>query len=99
MLEHFDLAKYFTFICGASLDFSFEDKASIINYVLDNQHIEIRSSSIMIGDRKFDIIGAKQCGIKSVGVLCGFGSEDELKEYKADYIVPEFSDILNIIME
>ena len=39
----------------------------------------------MIGDRKFDIIGAKQCGIKSVGVLCGFGSEDELKEYKADF--------------
>ena len=53
----------------------------------------------MIGDRKFDIIGAKQCGIKSVGVLCGFGSEKELREYKADYIVPEFSDILNIIME
>ena len=99
VLEHFDLAKYFTFICGASLDFSFEDKASIINYVLDNQHIENRSSAIMIGDRKFDIIGAKQCGIKSVGVLCGFGSEDELKEYKADYIVPEFSDILSIIME
>ena len=99
VLEHFDLAKYFTFICGASLDFSFEDKASIINYVLENQHIENRSSAIMIGDRKFDIIGAKQCGIKSVGVLCGFGSEDELKEYKADYIVPEFSDILSIIME
>ena len=99
MLEYFDLAKYFTFICGASLDFSFEDKASIINYVLDNQHIEERSSALMIGDRKFDIIGAKQCGIKSVGVLCGFGSEDELREYKADYIVPEFSDILNIIME
>lgn len=99
VLEHFDLAKYFTFICGASLDFSFEDKASIINYVLDNQHIENRSSALMIGDRKFDIIGAKQCGIKSVGVLCGFGSEDELKEYKADYIVPEFSDILSIIME
>ena len=32
-------------------------------------------------------------------LLGGFGSEDELKKYKADYIVPEFSDILNIIME
>ena len=99
VLEYFDLAKYFTFICGASLDFSFEDKASIINYVLDSQNITDRACALMVGDRKFDIIGAKQCGIKSVGVLCGFGSEEELREYKADYIAPKFSDILRIIME
>ena len=72
MLKHFDLAKYFTFICCASLDFSFEDKASIINYVLDNQHIENRSSAIMIGDSIFYKIGSKQCGIKSVAELCDF---------------------------
>ena len=41
----------------------------------------------MIGDRKFDVEGARALGVESVGVTYGYGSKEELKEAKADYIV------------
>jgi phosphoglycolate phosphatase len=42
---------------------------------------------IMIGDRKHDIIGANNTGIHSIGVTYGYGSHDELIQYKPTYIV------------
>lgn len=35
----------------------------------------------MIGDTKLDLIAAKEAGIKSVGVLCGYGKIEDLKQY------------------
>ena len=42
----------------------------------------------MVGDRKHDILGAKACGVESVGVEYGFAPEKELEEAGADHIVP-----------
>ena len=47
----------------------------------------------MVGDRKYDILGAKECGIASLGVAWGFGPEHELEEYQADYIVRQVRDL------
>ena len=41
---------------------------------------------VMVGDRKFDIDGAKACGIASIGVTYGYGSEEELREHQADQL-------------
>ena len=51
----------------------------------------------MIGDRYFDILGAKKNGLKSVGVLYGYGSRKELTDAGADHIVETPGDILNIV--
>jgi phosphoglycolate phosphatase len=51
----------------------------------------------MIGDREHDIIGAKENGLKSIGVLYGYGSEKELKSCGADYIVSTPEDILKLM--
>ena len=50
----------------------------------------------MVGDRKYDILGAKQNGLKCVGVTYGYGTAEELKEAGADYIVDTPPEILNI---
>ena len=47
----------------------------------------------MIGDRKHDILGAKTHGLKSVGVLYGYGDKAELTAAGADFIVEKPSDI------
>lgn len=47
------------------------------------------SSVVMIGDRKHDIIGAKNVGIDSIGVLYGFGDYKGLSDAGADYIVED----------
>lgn len=87
ILKHFDLAKYFTFIAGASLDSSRPNKDAVIAYALNALEITDKSSVIMIGDRDQDINGAKNNGISSCGVLYGYGSLSELTECGADYII------------
>lgn len=78
ILEHFDLAKYFDRICGASLDTSRTDKAAVIAYL--QELTEKSEHTIMVGDTKFDVIGAKKHGIPTVGVSWGYGSVAELTE-------------------
>ena len=55
------------------------------------------SSAVIVGDRKYDVIGAKKVGIDSIGVLFGYGNREELEEEGATWIaetVEEISDIL-----
>ena len=98
VLKHFGLLEYFDFIGGAELDGSRSDKHEVIEYVINSLGISNRSGVYMLGDRKHDIIGAKKSGIKSVGVLWGYGSPEELKTANADYIVSniiELKELLN----
>lgn len=94
--EHFDLYKYFEDICGSELDGRRTNKAEVIKYALDKFNIN-KDDVIMVGDRLHDIVGAKNNGIKSIGVLFGFGSLEELKEAGADYIAEKEEDILKIM--
>lgn len=82
----FELTKYFDFIGGSLLDNSRTDKGEVIEYVLRSLKAD-REKTIMVGDRSHDILGAKKCSVKSLGVLYGFGSLEELKNAGADYIV------------
>lgn len=86
ILEHFGLSKYFTFVSGSELDGTRTEKSEVIAYALEQNNITELSKVIMIGDRKHDIIGAKKCGIDSIGILYGFGNREELEEAGADFI-------------
>lgn len=99
ILEYFDIKKYFKFISGATLDRTREKKADIIRYAMNNLNINNSDQCIMIGDRKHDIIGAQKNNIKCIGVTYGFGSEEELKKYGADYIAKNTEEIKNIILK
>lgn len=98
ILEHFDLLKYFDFVAGATMDGSRGEKADVIRYALELSGIEDKSDVIMIGDRKFDILGAKENGLASIGVLYGFGDREELTEAGADYIVERAEDIVKVLL-
>lgn len=97
ILEHFDLAKYFDFVAGASMDESRNKKADVIRYALDMAKIEDRSLALMIGDRDQDMLGAKINGLDSLGVLYGYGSKAELEGAGATFIADGVEDILNFI--
>lgn len=94
--EHFDLSKYFTFVAGASMDSSRAQKAQVIEYALASTGMN-KADTIMIGDRNHDILGAKKCGLKSIGVLYGYGDRAELSAAGADYIAPTPEDIVKMI--
>ena len=48
---------------------------------------------LMVGDRKYDVIGARANGISSLGVLYGYGSRDELSDAGADFIADSVADL------
>lgn len=97
ILKHFDLYKYFDFIAGATMDGSRGEKADVIRYALEIGGIENKSEAIMVGDRNYDILGAKENGLASIGVLFGFGDYEELMKAGADYIAANVEDILKYI--
>lgn len=77
ILEHFDLAGYFKMICGATMDTSRTNKEAVIEYLIqENGKAE---NMIMVGDTKFDVIGAKAHGIPCIGVSWGYGTVEEMQ--------------------
>ena len=90
ILEHFNMRKYFKVVVGSELDGTRVNKDEVVQEALKqlfgDQPIK-KEEIYMIGDRKFDVEGAKALGIESVGVAYGYGSMEELKEAKADFIV------------
>ena len=86
ILVYFGLRDYFDFVGGASLDGRRNYKADVIRYVLDANGISSREKAVMVGDRKFDILGAKEFGLETVGVLYGYGSREELQSAGTDYL-------------
>ena len=97
ILRHFELYDYFDFVAGATLDETRNKKADIIQYAMECCNISEHSSTIMIGDREQDIMGAKENGLDSLGVLFGYGSYDELKNAGATFIANKPMDILKYV--
>jgi phosphoglycolate phosphatase len=77
ILKHFDLDNYFKMICGATMDTSRTNKEAVIEYLIRENG---RSDNmIMVGDTKFDVIGAKSHGIPCIGVSWGYGVIEDMK--------------------
>ena len=87
ILEHFGLANYFEQICGSAMDESRSKKEEVIAYALQKMNVTDKSKVLMVGDREYDIIGAKANGIKSCGVLYGYGSRQEFITTGAEFIL------------
>jgi phosphoglycolate phosphatase len=77
ILTHFKLASLYSAIHGSELDGRNDDKADLIAHIIRTEAVD-PTNAVMIGDRKYDIRGAKANGLPSIGVLWGYGSHDEL---------------------
>ncbi|BDS07630.1 hydrolase [Oceaniferula spumae] len=78
ILDHFKLTSHFTSINGSELDGTRGDKGELIAHILATQSIA-SDDAVMIGDRKHDIIGAGKNAVTGIGVLWGYGSQEELE--------------------
>lgn len=96
ILEHFDLIKYFDVVAGASMDEKRNKKGDVIRYALEKGGFTAENA-VMIGDREHDVFGAKENGLPSIGVLYGYGNEQELKNAGADYIAETVEDIFQLL--
>lgn len=98
ILKHLELDQYFEQICGATMDTSRTNKEAVIAYLMEQNGRP--DNMVMVGDTKFDVLGAKFHGIPCVGVSWGYGTVDEMREAGAAAIafsMKELSDILHSI--
>lgn len=96
ILEHFSIDKYFYFVGGATMDEARSQKDEVIEYILKECNIDTLKA-VMIGDRKYDVLGAHKFGIKAIGVTFGFGTKKELTNSGADFIADTPEEIKNFI--
>jgi len=80
-------------VAGSELNGTRIKKSEVIRYALDKAGVEELSSAVMIGDRMHDILGAKETGIDSIGVLYGYGDYEELNSSGASMIVESVEDL------
>ena len=99
IVSHFEIRKFFTAVCGFAPDGANGSKAGIIRNALKKCGEDDLGQAVMIGDRFYDIDGAKSVGIASIGALFGYGSRPELEKAGADYIASEPYEIAKIILK
>lgn len=97
IMDHFDLSQYFTTITGSTLDNTRTDKKEIIAYAMSKLHCDTQTT-IMIGDRTYDLIGARKNNIDSVGVLYGYGSLEEITAAGPNFIAENVSDLSTLLL-
>ena len=86
IMERIGLAKYFEALIGPELTDPDSDKKRLIERAVSEYGL-LKEECLMIGDTKYDILGACDAGVDSIGVLYGYGSEEELKKSGATYLV------------
>ena len=83
IVKHFALDRHFAGVYGSELGGRFENKVDLLAFLLEREMI-LAEVAVMVGDRAADIIAAKTNGIRSVGVLWGYGSAGELMDAGAN---------------
>jgi phosphoglycolate phosphatase len=98
IIDHFKLRPYFERVFGAELDGVRGDKTELLKYALAETGDD-PTRAVMIGDRRHDMIGARNNRMTAIGVLYGYGSQEELRNAGAQYICPAPGALLECISE
>lgn len=99
VLKYFGIYKYFSFVSGGLLDGTRTEKDEVIEHVINTLKIHNQDENIMVGDRKYDILGAKKFNMESIGILNTSDYYEELKEAGADYIVNNISELNKLLLK
>ena len=95
IVDHFGLGEYFSGVIGPELSDKGYGKKELIEQAMEK--CTDSGKCLMVGDRHFDIDGATEAGIDSVGVLYGYGTLEELKAAGATYIINHASELIDIV--
>ncbi len=95
IMDHFDLSKYFDLLCGAAMEGGRNSKEDVIAYLL--QQAGRDGEKTMVGDTKYDVLGASAHGIPTIGVSWGYGDVAEMRSAGAKAIVSTPQELLDLL--
>ena len=98
IVEKYGLSEYLDYVVGADLKGGINYKDEVISEVLRQTKTKDLSKVVIVGDRKHDILGAKKCGIASIGVKCGYAEENELEDAGADFIFKNLHEVKDFLL-
>ena len=98
ILDHFALTQYFAYIFGADEDIGRTEKADVIREAMRVCPQLDCNNTVMIGDRKYDVLGAWEWGLDCIGVLYGFGDRAELEAAGARAIVASVAELEALLL-
>lgn len=96
--EYLNIKQYFTAVCGSAKDGSRKEKNQLIPYACEKLVAKLDKSTVLIGDTKFDAIGAKETKIDFIGANYGYGTELSMTEAGAKIFVEKPLELLNILL-
>ncbi|WP_407311051.1 HAD family hydrolase [Desulfosporosinus sp. SB140] len=98
ILRHFSLADCFSVMMGSELNGKLVEKDDLIREVLTRVPAQSLSKTVMIGDRRYDVQGARSNNIEVISVGYGYGTIDELKAAAPDYFVSSVDDLAKLLL-
>ncbi len=98
LLKHFNITDMFDSVCGVTFQADCEPKPSIIARCVESLGTDVQNT-IMVGDTQYDIDGAKENGLRSIGVTWGYGTKFELIESGADFILDNPQDVEAVALD
>lgn len=99
IIDYFGLKQYFKVILGSHLDGGRTKKSEVIEAAIEDLGVQNLREVVMVGDRKHDVLGAKQVGVDSIGVAYGYGSIEELNGAGADFVANDVSELRKLLLE
>ena len=96
ILERFKFTEYFDAVCGAESD-AHSGKAEIVARALKKLNAPA-DDAVMVGDRKYDVLGAKACKIPCIGLDSGFAEEGEFAAAGAVAVVSGFRELTGMLL-
>ncbi len=97
ILDRFGLSRYFTYVAGSLLDESRSQKSEVIAYALASVGSPDPATCLMVGDRAYDARGARALGLECLGVLWGYGDEEELSAAGALMLARTQKELLSLL--
>ncbi len=99
ILERFGLVEKMDHIVGASLDGRIDSKLQVLEEAFSRLGNPDKDQVVLIGDTKYDAIGAAKMEIDCIGITYGFGTEEELKEYGADPVFATIEEVVSYLCD
>ena len=97
IIDHLEMKVEFAAMVAGTLGASPSEKVALVEQALGELRVPA-ADAVMIGDREFDILGAKANDVRAIGVLWGYGSRGELVAAGADVIVDDVDALRDVLL-
>lgn len=95
--KYLKIVDYFDIICGSDLKGPRQSKADVLNKLFENSDF-VKEESVLVGDTHYDIEGANEVGIDSIGIGWGMGTDEEMMDAGADRVFGEYESLIDYLL-